>query len=74
MLNHSIYTQLHEVYLLVVHLTRVDLQDLHSCIFIGQGKFDLPVESSRAHEGGIEYIGSVGGADDLNIVVGGESA
>ena len=67
-------TQLHEVYLFVVHLTGVDLQDLYSCIFIGKRKLNLSVESARAHEGGIEDIGSVGGADDLNIVVGRESA
>jgi len=57
----------------MVHLSRVDLENLHPRILIGKRELDLSIQSTRSHQGGVQDIGSVGCADDLDIVVGGEA-
>jgi hypothetical protein len=51
----------------------VDLEDLHASVLGGEGELDLAVETAGPHEGGVEDVGPVGGADDLDVVIGGES-
>lgn len=57
----------------MVHLSRVDLENLYPRILIGERELDFPIQSSGSHQGGVQDIGSVGGADDFDIVVGGEA-
>lgn len=45
----------------------VDLQDLHAALLVGEGDFDLPVQTARAQESGVESIGAVGGHDQLGF-------
>ena len=52
-----------------VHLAGVDLHDLRSSIFVRMRELDLTVESTGAHERGIENIGSVRGGDDFDSIV-----
>src|SRR5512139_2239301 len=42
----------------------MNLQDFESPLDIRDRHYDLPVKPSRSQQGGIEYIGSIGGCKD----------
>jgi hypothetical protein len=52
------------------HFSGVNFEDLNSGVFIGKGELDFSIQSARSHESGVQDIRSIGGADDLDIVVG----
>ena len=51
----------------------VDLQDLHTGLFIGKSNLDLSVKTSGSEEGGVEGVGPVGGHEDLDVAPGVET-
>ena len=55
------------------HLARVDLQDAHARLFVGQRQLDLAVQAAGAHERGVQRVRPVGGGDDAHLVVGGKA-
>jgi hypothetical protein len=55
------------------HFSGVNFEDLNSGVFIGKGELDFSIQSARSHESGVQDIRSIGGADDLDIVVGGKT-
>ena len=53
----------------MVHLSRVNLQYLNSCILVRKWKLYFPVQPSRSHESRVKYIRSVGGTDNFDIII-----
>lgn len=51
----------------------MDFKDLNSGVFVGKGELNFSIQSARSHKGGIQDIRSIGGTDDLDIVIGGET-
>ena len=49
------------------HLSRADLHDDDPALLVGVGELDLPVDSTRPEQGGVEYINSVGDHNDLYV-------
>jgi len=62
--------EFYEVDFVVVHLSRVDFEDLDSGVFGGEGELYLTIQSAGSHQCGVQDIGSVGGAKHFDIVVG----
>eukprot|EP00037_Helgoeca_nana_P025280 m.274576 g.274576 ORF g.274576 m.274576 type:complete len:377 (+) comp26901_c1_seq1:1639-2769(+) len=56
-----------------VHLARVDLHDAGPGLLVGVGELDLPVKTTRPQKCRVKNIDSVGGRNDLDVVVGLES-
>mmetsp|Transcript_7696 Transcript_7696/g.26505 ORF Transcript_7696/g.26505 Transcript_7696/m.26505 type:complete len:458 (+) Transcript_7696:35-1408(+) len=56
-----------------VHLPGVDLQDSRAGLLVRVGELDLAVQSATPHQRGVQDVGPVGGGDDLDLCVGGES-
>jgi hypothetical protein len=50
-----------------VCFARTHFEDLHSALLVRQGDLNLPVESSRSKQGGVERVRSVGRHDELRL-------
>jgi hypothetical protein len=55
------------------HLSAVDAQNLCASLLVGQREFNLPVQTTRTEESGIEDVDTVGGCKHLDAVVGSET-
>mmetsp|Transcript_26602 Transcript_26602/g.45285 ORF Transcript_26602/g.45285 Transcript_26602/m.45285 type:complete len:202 (+) Transcript_26602:177-782(+) len=51
-----------------VHFTRMNLHNCHTILSIGIGKFNLTINSTRTQQCRIQYIDTIGGHDDLDIL------
>src|SRR5207237_943859 len=51
------------------HLLHMDFQDLHPALDIGQRHRHAAIETARAQQRGVEYVGTVGRRDDDDALV-----
>ena len=51
----------------------MDFEDFHSAFDVGQRDVNLPIESARPGQGGIEHVDAVGGGADDHLIVGVEA-
>jgi len=52
----------------LLHLTRVDLENLKSAVLVRQADLKVELEASRAEHCLIDHINAIGHADDENVV------
>jgi hypothetical protein len=55
------------------HLSGVNAENLCAGLLVWQRELDLPVQTTRSKQGGIQDINSVGGSKNLDTVIGRET-